>query len=161
CSSIDRVPAGPPKSAVSRRRVAPRGARGASSGVLAPYRRDQSGATPPRPRRLHYAGNCRNPQQSMIPKSGYRFSEKLMVQQRAKRDDGSKKRHHALARTAPLRRGAGQRHKVRSHRRDGGGARLVQALAAAAAALRSLASATSAALVSVSAYSAPNTLPQK
>jgi hypothetical protein len=32
----------------------------------------------------------------MIPKSGYRFSEKIMLQQEVKRDDDSKKSHRAL-----------------------------------------------------------------
>src|SRR4030088_3171941 len=32
----------------------------------------------------------------MIPKSGYRFSEKIMLKQRAKADDDSKKSHPAL-----------------------------------------------------------------
>src|SRR5262245_31842427 len=33
----------------------------------------------------------------MIPKSGYRFSEKIMLQQKLERDDDSKKSHPALA----------------------------------------------------------------
>jgi hypothetical protein len=32
----------------------------------------------------------------MIPKSGYRFSEKIMLNQKLERDDDSKKRHPAL-----------------------------------------------------------------
>src|SRR5215211_2694392 len=32
----------------------------------------------------------------MIPKSGYRFSEKIMLQQQPERDDDSKKSHHAV-----------------------------------------------------------------
>jgi hypothetical protein len=35
----------------------------------------------------------------MIPKSGYRFSEKIMRQQKLKRDDDSKKNHRALGKT--------------------------------------------------------------
>jgi len=34
---------------------------------------------------------------SMIPKSGYRFSEKIMLQQKIERDDDSRKSHPALA----------------------------------------------------------------
>jgi hypothetical protein len=34
----------------------------------------------------------------MVPKSGYRFSEKIMLNNRLKRDDDSKKSHPALAR---------------------------------------------------------------
>jgi len=33
----------------------------------------------------------------MIRKSGYRFSEKIMLKQKIERDDDSKKSHHALA----------------------------------------------------------------
>jgi hypothetical protein len=33
----------------------------------------------------------------MIRKSGYRFSEKIMLEQKIERDDDSKKSHHALA----------------------------------------------------------------
>src|SRR5215208_6835167 len=33
----------------------------------------------------------------MIPKSGYRFSEKIMLKQRGERDDDSKRSHHALS----------------------------------------------------------------
>jgi hypothetical protein len=33
----------------------------------------------------------------MIPKSGYRFSEKIMLQQRLERDDDSKKSHPDLS----------------------------------------------------------------
>src|SRR5215471_13407799 len=32
----------------------------------------------------------------MIPKSGYRFSDKIMLQHKLERDDDSKKSHHAL-----------------------------------------------------------------
>jgi hypothetical protein len=34
--------------------------------------------------------------QSMIRKSGYRFSEKIMLNKKIERDDDSKKNHHAL-----------------------------------------------------------------
>src|SRR5437667_9483993 len=34
----------------------------------------------------------------MIRKSGYRFSEKIMLKQKIERDDDSKKSHHALER---------------------------------------------------------------
>jgi hypothetical protein len=33
----------------------------------------------------------------MIPKSGYRFSEKIMLHEELERDDDSKKSHHALS----------------------------------------------------------------
>jgi DNA-binding winged helix-turn-helix (wHTH) protein len=33
----------------------------------------------------------------MIPKSGYRFSEKIMLKDEMERDDDSKKSHHALS----------------------------------------------------------------
>jgi len=36
--------------------------------------------------------------QSMIRKSGYRFSEKIMLEQKIERDDDSKKSHHVLDR---------------------------------------------------------------
>jgi hypothetical protein len=32
----------------------------------------------------------------MIPKSGNRFSEKIMLKEKLERDDDSKKSHHAL-----------------------------------------------------------------
>ena len=38
--------------------------------------------------------------QSKIPKSGYRFSEKIMLKQKVGRDDDSKKNHPALASSA-------------------------------------------------------------
>jgi hypothetical protein len=37
----------------------------------------------------------------MIPKSGYRFSEKIMLNKAVERDDDSKKNHPALARYRP------------------------------------------------------------
>jgi len=37
-------------------------------------------------------------QKSMIRKSGYRFSEKIMLEQKIERDDDSKKSHHVLDR---------------------------------------------------------------
>jgi DNA-binding winged helix-turn-helix (wHTH) protein len=38
----------------------------------------------------------------MIPKSGYRFSEKIMLQNEVERDDDSKKSHRALIRQIRL-----------------------------------------------------------
>ena len=75
----------------------------------------------------------------MIPKSGHRFSEKIMLRQGAERDDDSKKSHpalgHAAARAACMRlRMRTSRRSVRparlgvpGFRRDGRGARLVPA----------------------------------
>jgi len=51
-------------------------------------------------------GSNVNVRTSMIPKSGNRFSGKIMLKQKDKRDDDSKKRHHALDNTALRRRAA-------------------------------------------------------